>query len=71
MIRQFPSVFPKPKIRGKIPKNSGFGKLVLHLSGGKFGTHNETKSTNVYTFLSEFEEQLKKNPMPRVSLYCS
>lgn len=57
---QFPTVFPKPKGKTKTPKNSGFGKLILYLSGGKFGTHNETKSTNVYTFLSEFEEQLKK-----------
>lgn len=62
MISQFPVVFPKPKGKTKTPRNSGFGKLVLHLSGGKFGTHNETKNTNVYTFLSEFEEQLKKKP---------
>lgn len=62
MIAQFPIVFPKPKGKAKPPNNSGFGKLVLHLSGGKFGTHNETKNTNVYTFLSEFEEQLKKKP---------
>ena len=62
MISQFPIVFPKPKGKTKLPNNSGFGKLVLHLSGGKFGTHNETKNTNVYTFLSEFEQQLKKKP---------
>jgi hypothetical protein len=62
LIAQFPVVFPKPKEKNKAPKNSGFGKLVLHLSGGKFGTHNETKNTNIYTFLSEFEEQLKKKP---------
>ena len=62
MIAQFPIVFPKPKGKAKTPKNSGFGKLVLHLSGGKFGTHNETKNTNVYTFLSEFEEQIIKKP---------
>ena len=62
LFAQFPTVFPKPKGKSKLPKNSGFGKLVLHLSGGKFGTHNETKNTNVYTFLSEFEEQLKNKP---------
>lgn len=62
LIAQFPIVFPKPKRKRKTPKTSGFGKLVLHLSGGKFGTYNETKNTNVYIFLGEFEEQLKQKP---------
>ena len=62
MIAQFPIVFPKPKGKTKTPQNSGFGRLILNLSGGKFGTHNETKNTNVYIFLSEFEEQLTKKP---------
>ncbi|WP_340074558.1 hypothetical protein [Leptobacterium sp. I13] len=62
LTAQFPLVFPKPKGNVKLPKSSGFGKLVLHASGGKFGTHNETKNTNVYTFLGEFEEQLKRKP---------
>jgi len=62
MIAQFPVVFPKPKGKNKSLKNSGFGKLVLYLSGGKFGTYNQTKRTNVYVFLSAFEEQLKKKP---------
>ena len=62
LIAQFPLVFPKPKKNTKAPLNSGFGKLILHLSGGKFGTYNETKNTNIYTFLAEFEEQLKNKP---------
>ena len=62
VFSQFPTVFPKPKGKSKPPKTSGFGKLVLHFSGGKFGTHNETKTTNLYTFLSEFENQLKNKP---------
>ena len=62
LFAQYPTVFPKTKQAVKAPKTSGFGKLVLHFSGGKFGTYNETKNTNVYTFLSEFEEQLKKKP---------
>lgn len=64
LTAQFPIVFPKPtpNNKSKTPRNSGFGKLVLYMSGGKFGTHNETKNTNIYTFLSEFEEQLKKKP---------
>ena len=62
MMAQFPIAFPKPKVKTKTPQNSGFGKLVLHFSGRKFGTHNETKKTNVYIFFSEFEEQLKNKP---------
>ena len=64
LVAQFPLVFPKPKDKAttKTPTHSGFGRIVLHLSGGKFGTHNETKNTNVYTFLSEFEEQIKQKP---------
>lgn len=62
LFAQYPTVFPKRKGTAKAPKTSGFGKLVLHFSGGKFGTYNETKNTNVYTFLDEFEEQLKKKP---------
>lgn len=61
IISEFPIVFPKPKANKKLPKNSGFEKLILHLSGEKFGAYNETKNTNVYTFLRNFEEQLK-NP---------
>lgn len=62
LYTQFPVVFPKTTKKQKTPNSSGFGKLILHLSGAKFGSHNETKRTNVYTFLSEFEEQLKKEP---------
>lgn len=62
LYTQFPVVFPKTNKKQKPPNSSGFGKLILHLSGAKFGSHNETKTTNVYTFLSEFEEQLKTAP---------
>jgi len=62
LVSQFPLVFPKSTQQKRTPRNSGFGKLVLHLSGGKFGTHNETKNTNVYTFLEDFQEQLKSKP---------
>ena len=62
LYTQFPTVFPKSTKKQKTPNTSGFGKLILHLSGAKFGSHNETKTTNVYTFLSEFEEQLKTAP---------
>ncbi|WP_233898359.1 hypothetical protein [Tenacibaculum piscium] len=63
LYSQFPIVFPKSTTKNpKMPNSSGFGKLALHLSGKKFGTHQETISTNIYVFLSEFEEQLKAQP---------
>ncbi|WP_370407965.1 hypothetical protein [Tenacibaculum dicentrarchi] len=63
LYSQFPIVFPKSTSKNpKLPNSSGFGKLALHLSGKKFGTHQETISTNIYVFLSEFEEQLKNQP---------
>ena len=64
LSRQFPVIFPKPteskpNQKRNRPSSSNFGRVVLHLSGGKFGPHAETKQTNVYTFLTEFQEQLK------------
>lgn len=64
ITKQFPVIFPKSTATktSKLPSNSGFGKIILHFAGGKFGTYNETRTTNLYTFLSEFEEQLKSKP---------
>jgi len=62
LTSQFPLVFHKPEKKKKTPQKSGFGKIILHLSGKKFGNYKETCNTNVYTFLSEFTEQLKTNP---------
>ncbi|RSC96065.1 hypothetical protein [Tenacibaculum singaporense] len=66
ITRKFPLIFPteskKKSKKNKLPDTSGFGKLILHFSGQKFGTYNETKNTNLYTFLSDFEEQLKSKP---------
>lgn len=71
LAKKFPTVFPKPKEqpenhkqqttnhKPKI-KSSQFPKLILELSGGKFGTHQETSRTNCYTFLAEFEKLLKQ-----------
>ncbi len=62
LVNMHPIVFPKPKnpenVKRKV-RSSGLGKLILSFSGGKFGTYNETKNTNAYTFFNEFEEQLK------------
>jgi hypothetical protein len=61
LAEQFPTIFPKPESPQKPPKSSGFGKLILELSGKKFGTYMETTSTNIYTFLSDLELELKKH----------
>lgn len=66
MAKKFPNVFPKPKTaeaenqsaKGKA-KGSMFPQLILELSGGKFGDHNQTSRTNCYVFLAEFEKLLK------------
>jgi hypothetical protein len=72
LAKKFPKVFPTKKqseadvtlsaVEGQKPqiaKSSQFPKLILELSGGKFGTHEQTSRTNCYTFLAEFENLLK------------
>lgn len=69
MAKKFPTVFPaKPKdatasaveVPTKKNASSQFPKLILELSGGKFGTHEQTSRTNCYVFLAEFENLLKQ-----------
>ena len=66
LAKKFPMVFPtknQPKYAVTLNlskgKSSQFPKLILELSGGKFGTHEQTSRTNCYTFLAEFENLLK------------
>jgi hypothetical protein len=61
---KFTKVFPKPKETSteqstKKAVNSQFPKLILELSGGKFGTYEQTCRTNCYTFLAEFDNLIK------------
>lgn len=58
LVKRFPKAFPE---RVKKTSNSkyGFGKVILQMAGGKFGNHEQTKTTNIYTFLEEFNENLK------------
>lgn len=65
LANKFPKIFPKSKeVADSIPKklatSSQFPKLILELSGGKFGTHEQTNRTNCYVFLAEFEKLLKE-----------
>lgn len=58
LVKRFPQAFPTNGPQPKT-KNYGFSKVILQMSGGKFGNHEETKATNIYTFLEEFEQNLK------------
>lgn len=59
ITKRFPKVYPKVKaVQGKGKNQKGFLDVVLQLSGGKFGTYQETKNELVYTFLAEFENTI-------------
>ncbi|MBQ0907491.1 hypothetical protein KBJ98_02115 [Flavobacterium sp. F-328] len=57
LVKRFPKAFPKGTKKVSNSKY-GFGKVILQMAGGKFGNHEQTKSTNIYTFLEEFTENL-------------
>lgn len=63
LAKKFKTVFPSPKHdspkKSSTNQSSHFPKLILDLSGGKFGNHEQTSRTNCYTFLAEFEKLLK------------
>jgi hypothetical protein len=58
LVKRFPKAFPKGTKKVSSSKY-GFGKVILEMAGGKFGNHEQTKTTNIYTFLEEFEQNLK------------
>ena len=68
IAKKFPTVFPAKatdennaiQTPPKKANSSQFPKLILELSGGKFGTHEQTSRTNCYVFLAEFETLLKQ-----------
>lgn len=57
LVKRFPKAFPKG-IKKVSRTKYGFAKVVLQMAGGKFGNHEQTKATNIYTFLEEFTENL-------------
>lgn len=58
LVKRYPAAFPKATKKVS-RKKYGFGKVILQMAGGKFGNHEQTKFTNIYTFLEEFEQNLK------------
>lgn len=59
IVKRFKDAFKKGGKTKSGGKQYGFGKVILNAAGGKFGTHKETRQTNIYIFLEEFEENLK------------
>lgn len=57
--KAFPATAPTKAEKRKAP-TYGFAKVILQMAGGKFGNYEETKRTPLFTFLEEFEEQLKR-----------
>tara|TARA_R110000850_G_scaffold277151_1_gene424847 strand:- start:40197 stop:40976 length:780 start_codon:yes stop_codon:yes gene_type:complete len=39
-------------------RDYGFGKIILSMAGGKFGTHAETRQTRLHTFMETLNEDL-------------
>jgi hypothetical protein len=68
MALRFKHAFPKPSTKNSASKKatskkgSNWPEVILKMAGGKFGNHEETKNTNVYTFLAEFNDNLKNPP---------
>lgn len=60
IVKRFKDAFKKGGKTKAGGKQYGFGKVILNAAGGKFGTHKETRQTNIYIFLEEFEENLKQ-----------
>ena len=60
---RFRYVFPKTKTNSKLKTSSssyGLGKVILEMAGKKFGDHESTKRTNVWTFLEQLNSDNKE-----------
>ncbi len=58
IIEKYKNVYPQIKVQQRSNKKAGLLDVVLKMSGQKFGTYQETKSTLVHTFLNELEENI-------------
>ncbi len=58
IIEKYKHIYPKIKVQQRSNKKAGLLDIVLKMSGQKFGTYQETKSTLVHTFLNELEENI-------------
>lgn len=60
LVEKYKNVYPQIKVKQRSNKKSGMLDVVLKMSGQKFGTYQETKSTLVHTFLNELDESIKE-----------
>lgn len=56
---KYPKTFPKTKAKSK-GADKGFNPVIRQMAGAKFGAFNETRNTNMYVFLDEYEENLNQ-----------
>lgn len=60
LVKRFPRVFPAGVPSGsKIKSNYGFGKIILSMAKGDLSKLETIKRVNIYSFLEQFEEDLK------------
>lgn len=60
IVKRYPKAFPTAKAAAKgNGSGPGFGKVIQHMAGGKFGSFKETRQTNIYVLLDQFEQDIK------------
>jgi|GEM_PF-2528156 len=59
IVKRYPKAFPVAKESNAGGSGPGFGKIITHMAGGKFGDHEKTRRTNIYVLLDQFEQDLK------------
>lgn len=58
LVNRYPKAFSTSGGQSK-GNSPGFGKVIDHMAGGKFGDHEKTRRTNIYVLLDRFEQDLK------------
>jgi hypothetical protein len=57
--KRFPQVFPETQNPKKLRKKYGFGKVILQMCRGDLSKRPTIGATNIYTFLEQFETDIK------------
>lgn len=60
IAKRFPKAFPKTN--NKKPSKYGFGKIILQMCRQDLSKHPIISQTNIYTFLEQFEDDIKNAP---------
>jgi hypothetical protein len=59
--KRFPQVFPETQNPKKLRKKYGFGKVILQMCRGDLSKRQTIGATNIYTFLEQFETDIKNS----------